>query len=172
MPFQFTCEQCGALFYRHSRPRVAAPHRYCSWSCYATRFPVADRFWAKVLKTDTCWRWRGALVRGYGKFWLDGKQRSAHRVAYELAVGPVPSGLTLDHLCRERSCVNPTHLEPVPMRTNVLRGTSPIAANAVKSQCVNGHPYDLVNTRFGKTGRRTCRACDRERKRPTHATTH
>lgn len=84
--------------------------------------PVAERFWAKVHKTDSCWLWTASLTFGYGSFW-DGKgQVRAHRFAYELLVDPIPEGLQLDHLCRIRHCVNPDHLEAVTNAENVQRG--------------------------------------------------
>jgi HNH endonuclease len=79
---------------------------------------------------------------------------------YRLLVGPVPEGLELDHLCRNRACVNPAHLEPVSHRENVLRGASFAAINAVKTHCIHdGHPFDDVNTIVRPEGRRGCRAC-------------
>ena len=86
--------------------------------------PVIERFWSRVNKTDTCWLWTGALgTGGYATIRLPGsrQQLRAHRWAYEYFVGPIPEGLTLDHLCRVRHCVNPAHLEPVTMRENLLR---------------------------------------------------
>jgi hypothetical protein len=128
-----------------------------------------DRFWAKVEKTDTCWLWRATTRHGYGRFYVDGRLLNAHRWAYEYLVGPIPDGLDLDHLCRVRRCVNPTHLEPTTRRENVLRGTGAGARHAAKTHGVWGHPFDAQNTDATprKWGRRRCRACRRlEGKRP------
>lgn len=125
---------------------------------------VRDRFWSKVEKTPTCWLWTAAKTRtGYGRFQFEGKARLAHRMAYELIRGPIPSGLTLDHLCRVRSCVNPAHLEAVPLRVNLLRGMSFVADNARKTTCPKGHPYEGANL-YERSSRRNrrCRACGRE----------
>lgn len=81
-----------------------------------------ESFWARVDKTDTCWLWTDApALTGYGRVSRDNVVDYAHRVAYELAVGPIPPGLTIDHLCRVRLCVNPTHLEPVTLAENTRR---------------------------------------------------
>lgn len=120
--------------------------------------PLEERFWEKVNKTDTCWLWTGATSgRGYGDSWRDGKKIKAHRLSYELLVGPIPSGLTLDHLCRNILCVNPTHLEPVTQRENVRRGETSTRQSA-KTHCPKGHSYNLLNTYF-YNGRRNCRTC-------------
>lgn len=88
--------------------------------------PLEARFWPKVNKTDSCWLWTGAKTgAGYGmirEVGHGGKMLMAHRVAYELLVGPIPEGLFLDHLCRTPLCVNPAHLEPVTCRENMRRG--------------------------------------------------
>jgi hypothetical protein len=121
---------------------------------------AVDRFWSRVDRTDTCWIWRGGRKpKGYGNFWVDSQHSvAAHRFAYELLVGPIPPGLHLDHLCRVPWCVNPEHLEPVTVRENLLRGLTIPAANAGKTHCPQGHPYDDANTyRWG--GSRHCRAC-------------
>jgi len=127
---------------------------------------MSDRFWEKVNRTDTCWLWiayRDEL--GYGKVRWAGRIQVAHRVAYELVVGPILEGLTLDHLCRNRGCVNPAHLEPVSLGENILRGNTFQAVNAAKTSCPQGHPYDSENTYWHKatsrypSGRRECRIC-------------
>lgn len=114
-----------------------------------------------------CWLWGGGLTYGYGRFTLNGRRTHAHRASYELHVGPIPVGLTLDHLCRVRNCVNPAHLEPVTNGENVLRGVSVPASNARKTHCKYGHEFTPENTRpvplkSGGFGR-YCRACARER---------
>jgi hypothetical protein len=121
------------------------------------------RFWSRVdTRQDGCWMWTGAhSAAGYGYFRLHGRMLRAHRVSYELAVGPIPDGLTLDHLCRNPSCVNPAHLEPVTMRENTMRGTGPSAKNAIKTHCYRGHPFDEANTFHTPKGERTCRTCRR-----------
>lgn len=116
---------------------------------------VEARFWAKVDKTDTCWLWTGAKTKdGYSSFYVGERTDYGHRFAYELLLGPIPSTLQLDHVCRVRHCVRPDHLEAVTQKENLLRGSSDPAINARKSVCPNGHPYDAVTK-----GRRYCRTC-------------
>lgn len=117
------------------------------------------RFWAKVSVTDDCWLWIGAISStGYGNFWLSGRYISAHRASYEYAVGPIPDGLHIDHLCRVRQCVNPSHLEPVTQRENTLRGETLPAANARKTHCLRDHPFTPENTYVSSAGR-SCLTC-------------
>ena len=117
-----------------------------------------DKYWVRV-EGSGCWAWTGGLdTSGYGIFSVNGNSVGAHRWSYQHHVGPVPEGLELDHLCRVRRCVNPEHLEPVTSQVNTLRGQSPMAANARKTHCPSGHPYDQVNTNW-YDGRRYCRAC-------------
>ena len=117
---------------------------------------MSEKFWSQVEKTDGCWLWTGTLGRGgYGRW----KRIYVHRTSYEMLVGPIPEGLSLDHLCRVRNCVNPDHLEPVTHRENVLRGTGPTSVNATKTHCVHGHPFDAVNTIIRSNGDRDCREC-------------
>lgn len=133
------------------------------------RTPLADRFWPKVVRDpDTgCWEWTGATARGYGQIWSAGQRVYAHRLAYELLVGPIPEGLELDHLCRNRPCVNPRHLEPVTHRVNTLRGVSPSAKAATQTHCVHGHPFDEANTYRLSDGARRCRRCHARHRRQT-----
>lgn len=118
------------------------------------------RFARKIyVHQDGCWLWSGTITsRGYGQFVRGGRREPAHRVAYEVAVGPIPDGMQLDHLCRERSCVNPTHLEPVTCRENLLRGETLAAKNVAKTTCPSGHTYDR---REGN--RRRCSKCINEK---------
>jgi hypothetical protein len=133
-----------------------------------------DRFWSHVEKTDGCWLWTGGLDRyGYGRFWNGERYVRAHRFAYELLVGPIPEGHDIDHVrkngCTHRNCVHaPEHLEPVTRRVNLLRGDTLVAANAAKTHCPAGHPYDDENTCVSG-GKRYCRACLRERTRERRA---
>jgi hypothetical protein len=132
----------------------------------------AMQFWEQVDRSGECWLWLGAkAINGYGRF---GARPSwaAHRWAYTFTRGPIPDGLTLDHLCRNLLCVRPDHLEAVTDRVNILRGTGPAAANATKTHCKRGHPLSGPNLYIRQsTGRykhngqteRVCRACKRIR---------
>lgn len=100
---------------------------------------------------------------GYRRVKERGSVIPAHRFAYMVHVGPIPDGLVLDHLCRNRACCNPLHLEPVSNRTNVLRGVGGPATNIAKTDCVRGHPFDEANTRIDSKGHRQCRTCDQVR---------
>ena len=86
----------------------------------------------------------------------------AHRLAYEVTLGPIADGLTVDHLCRNRSCIRPDHMDLVPMGVNTMRGTSVSAINVAKTHCVRGHPFDATNTRLDSYQHRHCRTCERE----------
>lgn len=124
---------------------------------------VLERFWAKTQLEGDCLVWTGALApNGYGKFSRgfapDARRYNAHRFAYVATHGQ--TDLELDHLCRNRACVNPDHLEPVTRMENVRRAMSPT--------CPQGHPYTADNTilergRPGQNPSRRCRTCRRER---------
>lgn len=129
---------------------------------------LRERLLAKaVINWETgCWEWTANIdPRGYGRFKVGGRKAKAYRVSYELAYGPIPEDLTIDHLCRVRHCINPAHLEAVPMIINTLRGTGPTAINAAKTHCVRGHEFTPENTYRASNGRggygRGCRACMR-----------
>ena len=131
-----------------------------------------ERFWRSVDQVPgACWEWRGLTTNGYGRFPArTGASKAcihrAHRVAWELMRGPIGAGLQLDHVCRNRRCVNPDHLEVVTNAVNVLRGVGPSAINARRTHCSNGHAFSVENTRIGpRNGRRICRACNRIGKR-------
>jgi hypothetical protein len=112
-----------------------------------------ERFFARVIKPDGCWLWAGSLNNvGYPTFWPTSEKKVlAHRFAYELFVGPIPEGLTLDHLCKKPRCVRPDHLEPVTIQENLSRN--------MKDACVRGHPFSGKNLYVRPNGRRTCREC-------------
>lgn len=122
-----------------------------------------DRFWRKVFRSspNECWAWSGAKDQdGYGLFWLAGSMKRAHRVSMELENGAIAEGLVVDHICRNRSCVNPSHLRTVTRYTNVHENSeAPAHLNSLKTTCVNGHPLEGANLVFnGK--RRRCRECE------------
>lgn len=136
--------------------------------------PPATRFWAKVNEQDECWVWTGAILRnGYGYFGVTkGRCIVAHRFAYMSMIGEIPEGLDLDHLCRNRACVNPYHLQPVTRRVNLRRGIGPQVSRerlGGRTHCIRGHEFTELNTYRAPNGTRKCRECyrvaDRERKR-------
>lgn len=108
-----------------------------------------------------CWVWTGAISdNGYGRINRD----YIHRLSYQQFVGPIPTGLVIDHLCRNRACWNPAHLEAVVERVNILRGVGRSAIHVVKTHCENGHAFTEDNTYLRPdTGTRQCLTCRRER---------
>lgn len=122
------------------------------------RTPAAERFWPKVVQDGDCWRWTGAKANGYGKINLgperDGFIMRAHVFAYQEMVGEIPDGLVLDHLCRNRACVNPDHLEPVTHKVNIRRG---FADRGRRTHCKRGHAYE-GNT-YTTAWQRYCATC-------------
>ena len=122
-----------------------------------------DRLWNKVDATGDCWLWTASQRMGYGSFRYDGKLRYAHRLVYELLIGDIPNGLTVEHHCRVRTCVNPAHLSLMTSGDNSRN--SPATSQSVnlrKTHCVKGHPYSPDNTiRLGDASRR-CKKCANE----------
>lgn len=120
----------------------------------------AARFWKHVEKTETCWNWAGRLnPKGYGIY----SQRGAHQASFRLSRGEVPSGLEIDHTCRNRRCVNPDHLEAVTHEENIRR--------SLRDACRNGHPYTPENVQTKGDGTRICKTCSARAKRRHRNTT-
>ncbi len=143
-----------------------------------TRWPLQNlgqRFWKKVrvIPCGGCWEWTASLNdSGYGQINVGGRPARAHRVAYEFVVGPIPDGLVIDHLCRNRTCVNPSHMEVVTRGENVRRGVGPARAAAKRLNrvaCKRGHVFDEGNTAINSRGARVCRTCRREAARDRRA---
>ena len=112
---------------------------------------------SEPIPPSTCWVWTGAVNnKGYGSTWYDGRWRLVHRIAYEAIVGPIAEGLTVDHLCKVRSCVNTDHMELVSLRENILRGNSLSARYARRTKCGKcGGPLERID----KWHPHSCRAC-------------
>lgn len=127
---------------------------------------LIKQHWNKIVPEPNsgCWLWIGATgPTGYGHMNIQGRTQYPHRVLYELFIGPISRGLTIDHRCRTRCCCNPAHLEPVSQHENCIRG------RGSKSTCIHGHALDEKNTRIATTSRtvnaRFCRQCDAQRAR-------
>ena len=117
-----------------------------------------------TMDREKCWEFTGAKTsNGYGRLGISGNVHLAHRVMWEFSRGPIPDGLTIDHLCRNKACCNPEHLEPVTLHENILRGSNRAAVNARKTHCNYGHAFAGENLVVLPSGKRSCRACNRRR---------
>lgn len=123
------------------------------------------RFMPHVEKVESgCWLWTGSKMNnGYGQVGVGGRLFAAHRFAYQELVGEIPKGLDLDHLCKNKACVNPEHMEPVTRSVNLSRRDPFLYHNERKTHCPSGHEYAGDNLYIHPTGRRCCRACARIR---------
>ncbi len=135
---------------------------------------TSTRFWKQVEKTDKCWNWQGEISHnGYGRFRVVStriltKRMPAHHFSFKESGKVIPDGLVIDHLCRNRACVNPSHMEAVTIKENVNRGSLREYMqkhNEHITHCPKGHPYDEQNTykRPSRESGRECRACNKER---------
>lgn len=125
-----------------------------------------ERALSKFMITEDCWPWVGSRTDGYGRLRGGRGNVLAHRLLYETLVGNIPEGRVLDHLCRNRACVRPSHLEVVTNRENGLRGIGPQAEHARKTHCIYGHEFTAENTLLHQRSygiSRVCRVCKHRR---------
>jgi len=122
-----------------------------------TRMP--EHFWSKLTVTARgCWE-MGNKPDAYGGFWLDGKAHGAHRIAWQRLVGPIDDNLDVDHVCRNRPCCNPSHLEPVTRQVNIQRAYSPSLEVAQRTHCTKGHELTADNVVKSKVPYKRCKTC-------------
>lgn len=156
-------------------PSLPRPHDGRTWR-RLTRAETIERFWLNVKKTDWCWLWIGNRSGGnngggpYGVLWSERRMTYAHRFSYELhRHEPIPEGLTIDHLCSNPLCVNPSHLEVVTLQENIRRGNGQSSIHSRQTMCLHGHPLTSDNLYNSIRGWRVCRVCSLERQRKYYA---
>jgi len=128
---------------------------------------LRQRLLSRIIERDGHWLWVGSHrpVYGHGYIKVRGVQQYAHRVSYELFVGPIPPGLHLHHKCRIGGCINPEHLIPLTPKEHVRADDTTAGRNAKKTRCIHGHLFDESNTRYSKSGKRRCKTCDSNQSR-------
>ena len=177
---QVQCDHCQRQLFRNPFRVNKAKRYFCDMACRKA-FAAAslsvrveekiNRESGEWFNGSQCWRWIGFIDKaGYGRISVGGRAGEvgyAHRVSYEFVHGPIPEGLVLDHLCRNRWCCNPEHLEAVRQRENFLRGVHPYVAIHQSGRCARGHERNAENTYYRKDrpGHWLCRACKNERRR-------
>lgn len=136
---------------RHGSPTAGAPLRILD---------DVERLWSRIDRTGDCWVWTASTTDGYGYTQWDGRLWRVHRLVYTLLIGPIPTGMQLDHLCRSRACCRPDHLEPVTHAVNVRRGL-----RSMRQTCPRNHPYDIRLERPNGRVERRCSICANDNRR-------
>ena len=137
--------------YNIPRRRVGRPNKH-----------TRKNFYSKIkILPNGCWEWQAKIHNptGYGHLFINRKTFLAHRISYILHKGTIPNGLVVNHLCRNRKCVNPNHLEVITLKENILKGFSIPAINSRKTHCIRGHPLIGDNLYITPKGRRQCKEC-------------
>ncbi len=137
---------------RHGSPLAGSPERILK--------DDERRLWSRIKKTEGCWVWLAGTTGGYGSTHWEGRRWRVHRLVYTLLVGPIPPSLQLDHLCHNRACCRPDHLEAVTQQENIRRGLR----GGMQPTCSKGHEYDTFVHTKGRIERR-CSTCINERRR-------
>lgn len=121
---------------------------------------IKEKIEKNIRINNNCWMWNGAKDKdGYGTFCYNTKKEKVHRISYKLWMGELDPTLTIDHLCNIRSCCNPTHLQQVTIKRNVLRSNGLTAINKRKTHCIHGHPFSPQNTYLYRGTHRQCKTC-------------